>query len=119
MGYESELQNQKSPARFRNLAHFLAVRYTAWDLVRRGLVGEVSETSCLLFMKSNPEGPGFWERLGLLGYDSHLDERELLIWLAICRTMTLDQIITLDPENAQNNVEMLLKLRVQQIAASR
>jgi len=49
--------------------------------------------------------------MGMRCSDFYMDDQDLLIWLAIFRVATLDQLLTMDPENAHNNHILLLEWR--------
>ena len=89
----------------------LAGRYVAWDLVARGLVKEIGGMYYHFSKNHIPDPRELRTRLNVPNSDFYLDPFEQMSWLALSRLMTLDQFIALDPENARNNIEVLLDLR--------
>lgn len=92
---------------------YLARRYIGLDLLRQGLVVESLGTYFNAAARRSGGRGGGPISLGLLALSQLqestdcMDERELLLWLGMGRAMTLDQIISLDPENARNNRKLL------------
>lgn len=90
----------------------LAARYLAWDMVARGVAVEAGG----VYHHKSPTTPSlealaFRARWAFLSSSYYMDERELLTWLGIFRLATLDQLLTLDPENARNNHTLLAELK--------
>lgn len=90
----------------------LAARYVAWDMVARGDAVEAGG----VYHHRSPTMPSlealaFRARWAFLSSSYHMDEKELLTWLGIFRLSTLDQLLTMDPENARNNHALLVELR--------
>jgi hypothetical protein len=89
---------------------FLAMRYVALDLLRMGLVYELNGS--YHHIDSLPERDMLaWEaKYALPRSTSRIHETDLLAWLAVTRSLSLDQFVSIDPENAFNNVELMFEL---------
>ena len=105
----------KQVTSMKEMRDYLAQRYIAFDLLERGLVVE----SAGLYIHQDNLGygkdrdinrthKGWWNYLSnLTRSKSSVTELDLLKWLAIGRSMSIDQIISIDPDNAKNNIELL------------
>jgi hypothetical protein len=87
----------------------LGARYAALDMVQRGLAFEVLGTYHHVTRKPDEGRIRSWAFSMLPQSHDAMDSIELLVWLATYRIATLDQIATLDPENAGNNVLLLME----------
>lgn len=88
----------------------LAARYVALDMVQRGLAFEARGSYHHIDELFRRDGCAFESTFSLCRSENVMASNEILKWLAIARVMMLDQFIMVDPENARNNVNMLLRL---------
>lgn len=88
----------------------LAGKYAALDLLKRGLVCEVNGTFHHISHKHSLEELGEKAKQSMNPSDKFMEVKEILEWLAVGRSMTLDQYISLDPDNASKNVDLLWAL---------
>jgi hypothetical protein len=87
----------------------LGARYAALDMVQRGHAFEVLGTYHHIARKPDEDRIRSWALSMLPRSNDAMDSYELLTWLATYRVATLDQIATLDPVNADNNVFLLME----------
>lgn len=120
--------NQLSPAgdglnpfprcRIANLEQrreYLAMRYVALDMLMRGLAFEVNGHFHHWEDLDHRSAIGNLAQMEMTPSNERMHELAMLSWLAICRMMSLDQVILLEPQNARNNVDLLWALEAKDL----